>query len=102
MQQVAEPAGGGAIHRTKPGEGEPVSRSASEPDSASLAKLRAAKLPYVMKPATGGEAMGARNRRALRGSWGRRAGTDQSRNLGAPADGPTYGARTWGLHNPWT
>jgi len=39
-----------------------VSRNASEPDSASLAKVGAASLPYVMKPDTGGEVMGASNR----------------------------------------
>jgi hypothetical protein len=44
IQQVAEPARGGAIRDTKPGEGEPMSRSRSETDSASLCKLRAAKL----------------------------------------------------------
>ena len=85
IQQVAEPAWSGAIRRAKPGEGELVSRSASEPDSASLCKLRAAKLPYVTKPATGGEAKGNSKHRALRGGWGRRMGKDQSRNLGDPA-----------------
>jgi hypothetical protein len=39
-------------------EGEPASRSASEPDSASLRRLRAAKLPDLTKPATGDEGMG--------------------------------------------
>jgi hypothetical protein len=63
-----------------------VSRNTSEPDSASLCEPRAASLADVMKPDTGGEAMGASNRRALRGGWGRRIGTDQSRNLGDPAE----------------
>ena len=65
---------------------ESVSRSVSEPDSASLCELRAAKLPYGMKPATGGEVRGESNRRALRGGWGQRMEKDQqARNLGDPA-----------------
>ena len=63
-----------------------MSRSASEPDSASLCIVRAAKLPYVMKPATGGEVRGESSHRALRGGWGQRMETDQqARNLGDPA-----------------
>ncbi len=73
-----------------------MSRSASEPDSASLRKVRAASLPYAMKPATGGEAMGASSRRALRGGWGRRMGTDQSRNLGDPAGWRVKPPTPWG------
>ena len=89
--------------------GERVSRSASEPDSASLCKVRAAKLPDVMKPATGGEARGASNHRALRGGWGRRMGKDQWRNpsrssgqaLGDPAGWPMrVGQRSRGIDNP--
>src|ERR1039458_102945 len=64
-------------------------------------QLRAAKLPYVMKPDTGGEAMGASSHRALRGGWGRRMGTDQSRNLGDPAEWSAQaGQRPRGIHNP--
>jgi len=73
-----------------------VSRNASEPDSASLCKVGAASLPYVMKPDTGGEAMGASNRRALRGGWGRRRRTDQSRNLGDPAEWRVKPPTSWG------
>jgi len=77
-----------------------MSRNASEPDTASLPESRAVKLPYVMKPATGGEAMGAGNRRALRGAWGRRVGTDQTRNLGDPAEWTARaGQRFRGIHN---
>jgi hypothetical protein len=63
-----------------------MSRSASEPDSASLCKVGAASLlpPCgMMKPDTSGEVMGASSRRALRGGWGRRRGIDQSIPLGA-------------------
>ena len=77
-----------------------MSRSGSEPDSASLCKLRAAKLPYVTKPATGGEAKGNSKHRALRGGWGRRMGKDQSRNLGDPAEWSAQaGQRPRGMHN---
>ncbi len=82
-----------SVSRSNPAGGnrgsKPASRSASEPDSASLFKLRAAKLPDLMKPDTGGEVMGASSRRALRGGWGRRMGIDQSKNLGDPAEWPT-------------
>jgi hypothetical protein len=77
-----------------------VSRSASEPDSASLRELRAAKLPYERKPATGGEGRGESSHWALRGGWGRRVGTDQSRNLGDPAEWTAEaGQRLRGMHN---
>ena len=89
--------------QAKPGEGEPVSRSASEPDSASLPEVRAASLPYVMKPDAGGEAMGKSSHRALRGGWGRRMEKDQSRNLGDPAGRSRSfggaGQRPRGMHN---
>jgi len=73
-----------------------VSRNASEPDSASLCKVRAANLPDVMKPDTGGEVMGESSRRALRGGWGWRMGTDQSRNLGDPAEWRVKPPTSWG------
>ena len=44
-----------------------------------------ARTPPWMKPDTGREAMGRGNGRACRGGWGRRAWTDQPRNLGGPA-----------------
>lgn len=62
-----------------------MSRSASEPDSASLRTLKAANLPKVMKPATGGEATGESSRQVFRGGWGQRAGKERPRNLGGPA-----------------
>src|ERR1017187_7006542 len=37
------------------------------------------------EPAIGGEATGTCSHRAFRGGWGRRAWTDQSRNLGDPS-----------------
>ena len=62
--------------------------------------MEVASLPKMMKPETDGEATGKCSHRAFRGGWGRRAGTDQSRNLGGPA------AREWkhdqrlaGIHN---
>ena len=60
-----------------------------------------AKLPYVMKPATAGEAMGASSQRTLRGGWGRRVGKDQLSNLGDPAEWSAQaGERPRGMHNP--
>ena len=77
-----------------------MSRSASETDSASLWKLRAAKLPYVTKPATGDEGRGESSHQALRGGWGRRVGTDQLRNLGGSAGWwAQAGQRPRGRHN---
>ena len=79
-----------------------MSRSASKPDSdsASLRSARAAKLPDLTKPTTGGEAMGVSSHRALRGGWGRRAGIDRLRNLGDPPGGALRGQRPRGIHNP--
>ena len=64
---------------------EGVSRSESEPDSASKHDSQAANLPKVAKPDTGGEATGKCSCRAWRGDWGQRAPNDRSRNLGGPA-----------------
>ena len=65
--------------------GEPMSRNTSELDSASLRYLRVAKLPDLLKPVIGGEETFACSRRALRGGWRWRVGTDNSRNLRSPA-----------------
>ena len=64
---------------------EGVSRSESEPDSASKHYFQVANLPEVAKPDTVGEATGMCSRRAWRGDWGQRAPNDRSRNLGDPA-----------------
>jgi hypothetical protein len=50
------------------------------------AKVKAANLPELLKPEIGGEAMSRSTRRAFRGGWGQRAGKDQPRNLGDPAE----------------
>jgi hypothetical protein len=78
---------------------ERVSPSASEPDSASLRKVGAAKLPEMPKPATRKEATGVCTCGAPRGGWGGRARTDASRNLGDPLrlGGGTEGRP--GIHN---
>jgi transposase InsO family protein len=73
--------------------GEPASRSASEPVSTSLHKVKVASLPDVLKPATGGEVTGVSNRRAFRGERGQRAGTERPRNLGDPAQQGVRNAR---------
>lgn len=66
--------------------GEPMSRNASELDSASLLYSRVAKLPDVLKPVIDREETFARNGRTLRGDWRWRVGTDNSRNLRSPAE----------------
>jgi len=76
-----------------------VSRSASEPDSASLHKAGVAKVPENLKPAIDEEAMGASIRRTLRGDWGQRAWTDQSRNLGDPRRWQESCQARVGIHN---
>ena len=64
--------------------GEPVSRNASELDSASLHYKGVTKLPEMLKSAIAGEATPASNRRTPRGDWRRRAGKEKSRNLRDP------------------
>ena len=81
--------------------GEPASRNASEPGSASLHQSRAASLPDLRKPDTRREAMGASTGGALRGERGRRVGTDRSRNLGDPAGwGSEFSNDPRERHNP--
>jgi hypothetical protein len=78
-----------------------VSRSASEPDSASLHQPQAANLPKKAKPVIDGETTGVGIRRACRGDWGRRAWTDRPRNLGGPARwAALHAQRRGGRHNP--
>jgi len=62
-----------------------VSRSTSEPSSASLRLVKVASLPEMVKPDANDEATDASSRWAFRGGRGRRAKTDRSRNLGDPA-----------------
>ena len=66
-----------------------VSRSASEPGSASLHTVRAAKLSKKLKPNVAGEETSRSNLTALRGERGRRASKEQSRNLGDSPSGKT-------------
>lgn len=61
-----------------------VSPNESEPVSASLHQMSAAKLPETMKPVTCGEEMSICSHRALRGDRGERAQKDVQRNLGDP------------------
>ena len=66
--------------------GEPVSRNASELDSASLRyRTGVTSLPYWLKSVIGGEATLARIRRTPRGGWRQRAGKEKSRNLRGPS-----------------
>ena len=65
--------------------GEPMSRNASELDSASLHYVRVTKLPEMLKSVIGGEEIFTGNRRTLRGDWRWRMEKDNSRNLrGSP------------------
>src|SRR3989454_5999756 len=63
---------------------EPVSRSASEPESASLNQVRAASLPEGLKPVIRREATFASNAGVLRGERGQRAGKVGLGRLGGP------------------
>ena len=65
-------------------EGEPVSRNASELDSASLHKLGVTNLPETAKSVIVGEATLGSSRRTPRGDWRQRAGKEKSRNLRGP------------------
>ena len=61
-----------------------MSHSVSEPDSASLHRVRVANLPKVAKPSTDGEAAGVSSREVLRGDWGGGAYRKIGRGTGAP------------------
>jgi hypothetical protein len=61
-----------------------MSRSESEPDSASLRQREWPVCRITMKPETDEEVTGESNYRTLRGGWGRRLRIDQPRNLGDP------------------
>ncbi len=78
--------------------GEHVSRSASEPEVASLWKTEAASPRDRVKPASDGEATSRCTHRASRGGNGQHAWTDRSRNLGDPA-GCRKRQRRKGMHN---
>src|SRR2546425_12515352 len=65
---------------------EPVSRSASEPESASLNQMRAARLPEGLKPAIRCEETFESNAGVLRGERGQRAGKVELGRLGDPCD----------------
>ena len=64
--------------------GEPMSRNASELDSASLRYLSVVKPPEKLKPAIVGEGTFESNQRTLRGGWRWHVGKDTSRNLRDP------------------
>jgi hypothetical protein len=61
-----------------------MSRSESEPDSASLHEWEWPVRRIEMKPAIGGVTTGERSHRTPRGGWGRRVEKDRPRNLGDP------------------
>ena len=84
VHHVADSAPEGAIPKAKHRKGEPVSRNASELDSASLHYEGVTKLPEMLKSAIAGEATPTSNRRTPRGDWRRRAGKEKSRNLRDP------------------
>ena len=65
-------------------EGEPVSRNASELDSASLRYVGVTNLPDMAKSVTVDEATPECNQRAPRGGWRQRAGKEEHRNLRGP------------------
>jgi len=63
---------------------EPVSRNASELDSASLHLLGVTNLPEMLKSVTDEEAIPVCIRQAPRGDWRQRTGKEKSRNLRDP------------------
>jgi hypothetical protein len=63
---------------------EPVSRSASEPDSASLMKPESGQAPRIAEASTNREAMLKSSGGTLRGGWGQRAGKVCLGRLGDP------------------
>jgi hypothetical protein len=63
---------------------EPASRSASEPDSASLHKVRTARLPKKLKPDTRREEIFTNSGGVLRGERGQRVGKVRLGRLGDP------------------
>ncbi len=63
---------------------EPVSRNASELDSASLHLLGVTNLPEMLKSVTDEEAIPVSIRQAPRGDWRQRTGKEKSRNLRGP------------------
>ena len=68
---------------------EPVSRNASELDSASLRLLGVTNLPDMPKSATDEEAIPVSIRQAPRGDWRQRTGKEKSRNLRGPRSAKT-------------
>ena len=78
---------------------EPVSRNASELDSASLHLLGVTNLPKMLKSATDEEAIPDCIRRAPRGDWRQRAGKEKSRNLRDPHRPNKPGVEVGHLHS---
>ena len=68
---------------------EPVSRNASELDSASLRLLGVTNLPDMLKSVTDEEAIPVSIRQAPRGDWRQRTGKEKSRNLRGPRSAKT-------------
>lgn len=79
--------------------GHQVSRSESEPGSASIRQLSVASRPKQMKPAIGGEETSLSTRRTLRGERGQRGWKDRSRNLADPPEWGQRPQRRQGRHN---
>ena len=70
--------------QTEASPSKPVSRNASELDSASLHLLGVTNLPEWLKSVTDEEAIPKSIHRAPRGDWRQRAGKEKSRNLRGP------------------
>ena len=87
----SEADGAGSNRRVGAPWSKPVSRSASEPESASLHQLRVASLPDGLKPAIRREETFASNAGTLRGERGQRAGKVGLGRLGDPGRRPGKG-----------
>ena len=86
VRQLARQAVGGVILPAEALPREPMSRNASEPESASLRKSEGRPAFQMgMKPVAGDEAMSGSSHRAFRGERGQRVGRDR--------------AGTWEIHS---
>ena len=85
-------------------DGEGLSPSESEPDSASIrGRMAVARRPESMKPVISGEEMGKSTRWTVRGGWGERDPKDRQQVLGDPMRSPEKEVRkdrTTGGGNP--
>src|SRR5208337_1338487 len=89
--RLAEPACNGGIRRAKLGEANRGAAAQGNPIRPRYRKPRAANLPDLTKPDTGGEARGESGHPALQGGWGRHMEKDQQGAWETQRSGPVLG-----------